>query len=250
MTGRVLRIELRHGPWIVPVLLAVVLAIDFKPLLNYGPPFHWSISLLAALPGLVVIAEGLTLAVAVWWGGRERRRGTDELIASTPRPRLQRALAAWLPTAAWPALAWIAATMALGMLGMRAASGPPLFGIHAAVIAPIAAAAALGFVLGWWVPGRLVAPAAGGAAYLGAVYLGNVGYGGHGLLSPAPSPSPGPPEFATWSDIRLWDEPVWWFTPATAAWFLALAAALLTVTLARRRWIAVLAATVSVAVAG
>lgn len=236
MTGRVLRIELRHGPWMVPVLLAVVLAIQFNVLLTYGPPSTWSVSVLAGMGAVIMIAEALALAVAVWWGGRERRRGTDELIASTPRLRLQRALAAWLPTAAWPALAWVAATLAFGVLSTRAASGPALFGIQAAAIPAVTAATALGFVLGWYVPGRFVAPAAGVAAYLGAFYLGNAA---HGLLSPVPYLYDGPPQFATWSDIRLWERPVWWFALAATVWFLALAAALLTATMARRRWLAV-----------
>lgn len=243
MTGRVLRTELRHGPWMVPVLLTVVLAIQFNVLLTYGPPSTWSVSVLAGLSALVIIAEALALAVAVWRGGRERRRGTDELIASTPRPRLQRALAAWLPTAAWPALAWVAATLAFGILSLRAASGPPLFGVIAAAIAALAAATALGFVLGWWVPGRFVAPAAGAATYIGAIFLGDMAP--FGLLSPVPVAAGSDPQFATWSDIRLWDQPVWWFTPATAVWFGALAAALLTASLARRRWLAVAPAVIA-----
>lgn len=237
MTGRMLRTELRRGPFWVAALAVAWLGVVFTQTLT-RVPLNWATSVLAGLETAVALVQGLALAAAVWWGSRERRRGMGELLGSTPRPRLQRALITWLPTAMWPALACAAAALAFGVLSMRATSGPPLFDVLAAVIAAVVAYTALGFVLGWYMPGRFVAPVAGVAAYMATILLGNVG-GPVGLLSAVPRLYNGSPEYATWFDIRSWDRPVWWFALAVAVWFLGLTAALLTASMARRRWLAV-----------
>lgn len=185
-------------------------------------------------------------------GGRERRRGTGELIGSTPRPRAQRALAAWLPVAAWPALAYVPAVAAFGGLSMRATSGPALFGVLTAAIPTVAAYAALGFAAGWHIPGRFTAPVAGTAGFIILAFLG--ARVPPGFLSTIPQPASGTIGAATRSGVALWDRPVWWFAAATTAWFAALAAALLIATMARRRWLAAaplaLAALVAVPMVG
>ncbi len=240
MTTRVLLTELRRSGlplWIVPLLLAVLGLVFAKTLRSMeGGRFEWSTSIFYNMTPVVVLASTLALAVAAWRGGRERRRGLGELIDSTPRPRSQRALVSWLPVVVWPVVAYLPAVLAFGMLSTDAVSGPPLFGVLAAALSTVVAYAALGFVIGYFVPGRFTTPVAGVVVFIATIGLASVAP--HGLLSAVPQPTYGTIAMNRLS-VGLWDRPVWWFAPATALWFAALTVTLLVVATARRRWLAV-----------
>lgn len=230
MTGRVLRTELRRGPfWGFLATMLPVAATAF-PLIAAGPArdsVTWHAMAAAVLSSQVPLTAALTLAVAAWQGGRERRRGTGELLASTPRPRLQRVLAGWLPTLAWPLVAYTLGVLVIGaVLSLALHAGPPrMVALFAVAGVQLAAAAACGFVAGWYVPGRFVAPVAGVVAYIGLyATLNSDGYLALVLLAPTRLPS--------------WEHPVWWLAPAAAVWFGGLAAASLAGAAARRRWLA------------
>lgn len=240
MSATLLRIELRRGLSArLAVLLVILLGLAFVEALSFGAVPTWAITPLAFLGTALPFVQALVLAVAAWEGGRERRLGMAELVGSTPRPRMQRVSAAWLPTAAWPVLAYLPVIAAFGVLSARAASGPPLFGTVAATEATLVACAALGFAVGRYVPGRFTAPVSGVAVAVGvgAAAL----WAPHGLVNTVPSQIfGGSAGLASWSDVTLWDRPVWWFAPVATIWFLALATALLVGAAARRRWWAVM----------
>jgi hypothetical protein len=235
VTTRVLSAELRRGPlWalgitVTPVLLIVV------PLIVNGP-FGWAGLSQGTLGSEVQVTGVLTLAVAAWQGGRERRRGTRELLASTPRPAGHRALAAWLPTFAWPAAAYTLVTVIATALAAVAfgPARPAMVGLFAAAELEIAACAAVGFGLGRLMPGRFVAPLAGIAAFAGLLPLGNTA-DVHAARLVVLTPF----------DVWFWMQPVWWFAPAAAVWFGGLAIAALTVAGTRRRWYALFPLVVS-----
>ncbi len=121
----------------------------------------------------LLILCALMVAAGVWQAGRERRRGIDEMVNSTPRP-------GWQPVL----VAWLAVTLA-GTVGVLVA-----FAGAAVLVAPVAtyagdgwwwtllvgvlalgAATAGGMAVGRLVRLRLAAPVAGLAAYLGLAIL-------------------------------------------------------------------------------
>ncbi|MFJ4947989.1 hypothetical protein [Streptomyces sp. NPDC088760] len=164
----------------------------------------------------LLITLPLAAAAGCWQGGRERRRGTEELWGTTVRPPLTRLLVAALPVVLWVTAGYLV-TAALALL----ATWPYAQGDrpHPAVLpgdtVATAAGALAGHVVGRVVATRLAAPLLAMAGYVG---LGIVAAGG----SPAGralSPATGALDGAL---------PVWWQPWAMAVWTggLALAAAL------------------------
>lgn len=239
MTRRVLRAELRHGPFWGFVATMLPVAVTVFPLVVVMVSTHeamtWHAMARGVLSGQVPITVVLTLSVAAWQGDRERRRRMGELLGTMPRPRLHRTLAGWLPSLIWPLLAYTLGVLAAGTLIASAlgAGRPQMVGLFVVAGVELAAAAALGFLIGRYVPGRFVAPVAGIVAYTSLYGMLNwVGYVPLMLLAPSRLPS--------------WEDPVWWFAPAAAVWFAGLAAAALTGTAARRRWLALLPLAVAI----
>ncbi len=227
--------ELRRGPaiWTVPLFLG-----GFGMVWTQQPEVsrwsQWSTTTLYALNAALFGAVVLVFTLATWQAGRERRHRVTELFGSTPRPRLQRALAVWLPTLAWPLLVYVPVALVLGVTTTQAATGPPLLGLLATVVPMLAVYAALGFVIGWYVPGRLTAFVAPVVFYFAMFQL--AARVPQELLITVP-------ELSIWAygdepGIEVWEHPVWWFAPVAAVWFAGLAAALLTLTARRRRWLA------------
>ncbi|MCM8749514.1 hypothetical protein NET02_10175 [Thermomicrobiaceae bacterium CFH 74404] len=97
--------------------------------------------------------------VAAWMAGRDRRRGIEDLLDSTPAPPAAREIALWAATAAWGVLAY--ATFAAFMMARTALSatwgGPDLWRV-AIVLAAILAGAAWGSLIGRQIPSRLTPP--------------------------------------------------------------------------------------------
>jgi hypothetical protein len=227
VTARILSIELRRGPlWALAIAALPVLALLLVLTVNGAP--SWRGLSQATLASELQASGVLVLAVAVWQGGRERRRGTRELLASTPRPAGQATVAAWLPTVAWPAAAYTLVAVALTALAAATfgPARPALVGLFAVAELELAACAAVGFGLGRLIPGRFVAPLAGAAGFAGFVLIGNA-RGGNAMYLMVLAPF----------QVRFWMQPVWWFAIAAAVWFGGLAAAVLTATGARRRWL-------------
>jgi hypothetical protein len=176
----------------------------------------------------MLLGVPLALAAGCWQGGRERRRGTGELLATAVRGRTAAFLASALPVALWLVAGYAVAT-ALALLatwycamGDRPQPGTPL---GDAVV--LACAALTGQVVGRLVAWRLAAPLLAAAGY---VVLGVVGYGDRGSAG----------HLSPFTD-QPWDSaPVWWQPLATAVWTGGLTAAAVLAYTARRRALALL----------
>jgi hypothetical protein len=145
---RATAVELRRG---APPLLAVAVAAAGIGFL-FVHPADWSgrwLGLAGYLRTELILLAPLTAAVAAWQGGRERRRGLVELLASTARP-------GWQPMV-WT---WAALTSAAVAGYLLAAA------VGAVLVAPVASYLGGGW---WWlVLGGLPALAMAAAAGLAA----------------------------------------------------------------------------------
>ncbi|MFJ3643289.1 hypothetical protein ACIPRD_26525 [Streptomyces sp. NPDC090108] len=175
----------------------------------------------------LVIAVPLAVAAGCWQGGRERRRGTEELWATAGRGPLVRLAASALPVAFWLAVGYLAAAAAAMVATWPYAQGdrPQLASLPAGAVA-VGAAALAGHVAGRLVPARPFAPLPALAVYAGLAWA----------------------EYAStpWSYLSPSQQlggtvvPVWWQPVAMAAWTGGLAAAAALVYAARRRYTALL----------
>lgn len=223
-----LRTEFLRGfaPWAGAALfltLAVALATTSAQWMGGWAETRGRLHTTAALLGVP-----LALAAGCRQGGRERRRRTEELMATAVRGPLARLLAAALPVACWM-VAGYAVTAALALLATAlCATGdrPDLLAPLTDAVA-LASAALVGHVVGRLLPRRLTAPllAVAGYAVLGIVSYDNT--------SPLRHLSP----MGYTSDIEV---PVWWQPPVTAVWAVGLAAAAVLAYAARRRFTALL----------
>lgn len=170
----------------------------------------------------------LTLAAGCWQGGRERRRRTEELLATAVRGRLARFLGAALPVAVWAVAGYVvAAALALAATGLYATGDEPDLVAPLTDAVGLASAAVVGYLLGRLVPWRLTAPLLAVAGY---VLLGLVAYDSTGplrQLSPLGHPS----------DTAV---PVWWQPLALTVWTAGAATAAVLAHAARRRFTALL----------
>ncbi|MER6911649.1 hypothetical protein ABT354_08265 [Streptomyces sp. NPDC000594] len=222
LRGEVLR---GTGPWTGALILGVVgLSAVYRAGEWQG---HWgeTASMLHATGTLM--ATPLAVAAGCWQGGRERRRGTGELLASTTRGRLARTVSAGLPTALWAAGAFLAAAVLVLLASWPYTwAGAPRLSAVVASTALVLSGAMLGHVLGALAPWRITAPLAGIGTY---VLLGAGSY------------STSPPHYltpATWSSY-IADIPVWWQPLVAIGWPAGLALAAVLGYAARRRWTAV-----------
>ncbi|MFE0630475.1 hypothetical protein ACFW3D_26345 [Streptomyces sp. NPDC058864] len=222
------------GPWTGAVLaVTVIVAVLAR---RYSLFDTWTTTQ-AALRGAGLLLGGpLALAAGCWQGGRERRRGTGDLLASAARSPLSRALTAALPSMVWPVLGHLAATaVCLGVLLPYASYGHPAWDLAAADAVALGAMGALGFAAGRALPWRFTAPLLAIAGYL-LLAIGAYAESGAALLSPAYAGPGG-------------DVAVWWAAPVAAVWYAGPAAAALLAGHARRRVLAVLPLVVAVAAA-
>ncbi|MEO3975789.1 hypothetical protein [Streptomyces sp. CAU 1734] len=176
----------------------------------------------------VLLAAPIAGAAGCWQGGREWRRRTEELGATSSRGPLARFLAAALPTALWSALACLIAHAAalLACLPYASAGRP-------SVTAPLSdavfvmAVTLIGHVAGGVIRWRLAAPFFGGGVYLGSAVVSSLG-SGYRFLSPVAVSDSGMAH-------SLY---VWWEPLVTAGWFGGLAVAAVLAVAAARRWTA------------
>ncbi|MFB7587412.1 hypothetical protein [Streptomyces sp. NPDC056169] len=208
-----LRTELRRGlgPWTGAAVAVTVLVT------MYGKAPEWQ-GRWADVTNLLHVAAGLlggplALAAGCWQGGRDRRRGTNDLWESVPRSPLRRLLVAVAPSALWPAAGVLFADAVCALATWPYVSaGRPFLELLAADAMAVAALGALGHLAGRTVRWRLAAPLLG---IVGYVVLGLAAYrqGPSRWLGPA-----GEHQF-------FWDRPVWWYGPAAMAWAAGLALA-------------------------
>lgn len=235
--SHVLRPELLHGtgPW-TGVALAVLIGVTMYSKADQWQQ-HWSETTdLLRVAGLI-LGGPLAVAAGCWQGGRERRRGTEELRATFARSRLRQTLVTAAPAALWPAAGYlVAAAGCLVATWPYTGGGHPFMSLIAADAVAIASLGTLGFIAGRLLPWRLVAPL---LAVLSYVVLAVPGYGRSS---------------ARWLDPALeYDSslqaPLWWFGPASALWTGGLAASALLGFAARRRLTALLPVALAAAVA-
>ncbi|WP_346174920.1 hypothetical protein [Streptomyces cuspidosporus] len=171
----------------------------------------------------LVLGAPLAAAVACWQGGRERRRRTEELLATVARPPLRQALLAAAPAVVWPVAGYLlTAVVCLAWTWQYAGGDGPHLSLIVADATGIGSLAALGFVVGRVVPWRLAPPVVALVMYNVELLLSNQESGVSWL-------SPGKEHVSTWG------RPVWWFGPVSMVWTAGLAAAALLAYAARRR---------------
>ena len=230
-----LRTELKRGVGLwasVPLVVAGVAVVLAHPRDWAGDWYGWAFYLRTML----IVFGPLVVAVAAWQGGRERRRGLNELLESTSRAPLHRMSASLASPAAWSLVAFAVVATAMGALTFSYATyGNPPFLLALSAAAAVLMFAALGFVIGQLVPWRVTAPLLAIATYVG---LAAVSY------SPdkATYLSPGVQLFST-------DLPAAWWGPATLVVFLAVGLAALLVLGPRSRWLSPVALAVAVVAA-
>lgn len=185
----------------------------------------------------VLLGVPLALAAGCRQGGRERRRRTEELLATAARGRTAGFLASALPLALWVAAGYAAAAvLALCATWYCATGDRPRLATPLADAAVLVSASLAGQVAGRVVPWRLTAPLLAVAAYVGLGVLGHGDGGSLRNLSPLGEGSPT-------------DVPVAWQPLATVVWTGGLAAGAVLAYTARRRAAALLPLTAA-AVAG
>ncbi|WP_369222772.1 hypothetical protein AB5J52_16340 [Streptomyces sp. R39] len=182
----------------------------------------------AELHNAVLITVPAAAAAGCWQGGRERRRRTEELWATVPRPPLARFLVAALPTALWVAAGYaVAAGLALLATWPYALGDGPRPALVPTDAGVSGAAVLAGHAVGRLVPARLTAPLLAMAGYVGLGVTAAAHEGAGRYLNPAL------PVMESWV-------PVWWQPMAMAVWAGGLAGAAVLAYAARRRWTALL----------
>ncbi|GGW37162.1 hypothetical protein GCM10010503_11400 [Streptomyces lucensis JCM 4490] len=189
----------------------------------------------AEVHGALLISVPLAAAAGCWQGGRERRRGTEELWRTVVRTPLVRFLASALPVALWVAAGYLV-TVGLALLATWSCArgdGPRLALLPGDTVT-MAAAALTGHVVGRVVPTRLAAPLLAMAGYVVLGTLTAAHSGGASFLNPA-------------LPVAATEVPVWWLPWVTTGWTGGLALAAGLAYAARRRVTAVLPLAAAVA---
>ncbi|MCT7354411.1 hypothetical protein N4P33_19955 [Streptomyces sp. 15-116A] len=176
----------------------------------------------------VLLGVPLALAAGCWQGGRERRRGTEELLASAARGRTAGFVASALPVALWLAAGYAVAATAAHLATWYCSMGDrPRLATPLTDAAVLVCASLLGQVAGRVVAWRLTAPLLAAAGY---VVLGMLDHGNRDTvryLSPL-------------ADGSLTAVPVWWQPLVMVAWTGGLAIAAVLACTARRGLVALL----------
>lgn len=236
MSG-VLRTELRRGT--APV--AAVATLVLGALLLHVEASQWGgrwMAFAAAVRFSTLVLAPVAVALGVWQGGRERRRRIGELLASTPRPRWQPLVLAWasLTLGCWLGLLVVVAAGAVLVAPVATYAGGGWWWLLAVALVALAATTAGGIALGRVAPFWVAAPVAMIGLYALQVYAHDT-FGPRGLRWLVPI-------------LAVYD--AWghhlsgWIHLRQALWFGGVAATVLVLTAARRRWLAILPAAVAV----
>ncbi|OIJ69489.1 hypothetical protein WN71_002550 [Streptomyces mangrovisoli] len=173
-----------------------------------------------------LLGAPLAVAAGCRQGGRERRRGTGELLRTAVRPPLARFLVSGLPVALWAVAGYLVAAVAALLATWPYAQGDRPYPASLPADAVLIAAAALtGQVLGrrvaWWP----VAPLAGLAAYAASAAVAYQDPGALGRLAPS-------------ADGAYGTVPLWWQPVAMSVWTGSLALTAVLACTVRRRVLA------------
>lgn len=186
----------------------------------------------------LLLGGSFAVAAGFWQGGRDRRRGTGELLSSTPSPPLRRTALAAAPAVLWPLVGYlltVAAAFVLTWTSREMPGSHPLAGLLVVDAVAIASLGLLGFVAGrvipWWPAGPVLAVLAGYCMHsLAGGNLPALILHQDALRAIGPTTAHGTP----------WEMPVWWYVPVAVVWFAGPAlAALLACSGFRRRAAAV-----------
>lgn len=156
MTGgvRLFLLEARRSTaiWFVPIVLAITWYATREP--DAYQMTLWSKT--SAQVGQALIALGpLIGGLAAWIAGRERRRGIEDLLATTPRSPVTRDLLGYASTATWGIFAYLFAVAAVFAITARTATwGTPDLLPVAIGMATIALSVAFGYAAGLYLPSR------------------------------------------------------------------------------------------------
>jgi hypothetical protein len=186
--ARLLRLELRRNPWpwLVPLLAVLVWFDTYRTAMSYAAVWTVRASVIGnhLVPNLLPFAAG----VCAWAGSRDGRRNMTDLLTATARPVWARRGAVLAATFAWVLGVYLVFVAVLYVVTAQQATwgGPPLWPV-AVGAAELAAACAVGFAAGVFVPSRFTAPIAAVGSFLALIVafkyaLGATG--GDALLSP------------------------------------------------------------------
>jgi hypothetical protein len=183
--ARLLRLELRRNivGWLLPLAIALFWLDGYHYAMGF-PPF-WGLRS-PVLPDRAMVDFALFGAGAsTWMGSRDVRRRTTDLLTVTAMPRWGRQLATWTATTGWVMAAYLGCVVVLywSTAHQGAWGGPPLWPV-AVGAAGVAAACALGFAAGVFVPGRFTAPLATLSVFILATAFKGGGTSTYGLISP------------------------------------------------------------------
>jgi hypothetical protein len=154
-----LRLELRHNAmaWLLPVVIGLFWLTTYRK--DVAMPPLWNVRAAGLQLGAVLDFAVPVTGAAAWMGSREARRRVTDQVTVTARPRWPRLLAPWAATTIWAMTAYLGCTAVLyGVTAHQASWGGPLWWPAAVGAATLPAFAALGFVLGTFLPGRFTAP--------------------------------------------------------------------------------------------
>ncbi len=248
-TGRLLWIETRRsvGLWAFPVLVGLAwLAWRIQQEgAGHSGVALWpqtSVDIGFAVVFLGPAAGGL----GAWVAGRDRRRGLEDLLATTPTPATRRALALLAATALWALLAFLAAGAYLGVLtAWEATWGAPVWPPLLVAALAIAVQAAIGYAAGSFagsaLTGRLTAALVPVGLFV-AQYVPTALRGEEVMLGPRTGTSSYPYEhLAPWAVVLEIGDSVFWsprmdLVWAVAAWLLGLGGLALATVALRHRW--------------
>lgn len=158
MNSGLLRTELRRsiGLLLLPVVTAALGWLVWDSLLK-GVWIWRDISL--AVQDTLALAGPLSAGIAAWAAGRDRRHGTEELLAITPRPATARTFASWASVTAWLCLAYLlTAAFFLLLTYLNATWGSPAPSPVLVGLLGIATHSALGCAVGYYLRSRFTAP--------------------------------------------------------------------------------------------
>lgn len=188
---RLFGLELRHNMmfWMAPLIALLFYFDAYRTAMGYAA--LWSLRASAIPNNVLVDCTPFVAGAAAWMGSRDGRRHTADLVAITARPRWLSQLLCWAATTTWALLIYLGCVGVLyGVTASQATWGGPLWWPVAVGAAGVIAFAALGFVVGSFLPGRFTAP----LVAVGAVVALNVGFhlavrqtAGYALISPSGS---------------------------------------------------------------
>ncbi len=164
--SRLLWIEFRRnaGIWFVlPILAVAWYLLDSTWVWT---PFLWSDTNELLQKSLILFAGPALAGLAAWMAGRDRHRGVDDLLQTTPLPETRRCVVLLSATALWAILAYVIfAAYMLGRTARLATWGRPSLWPILIVLAALVAYGAWGFLAGSLFRSRFTAPLAAIVAF-------------------------------------------------------------------------------------